>query len=104
MMHISSYSRYPNAAAGYLVTGFAPRVLILMVMFMLATAGLAQSTFGTFVGTVKDPSGAIVADCLVTLTNTGTSAARSTISDKDGNYVLVNIDPGMYKITIRAPG
>jgi Carboxypeptidase regulatory-like domain len=65
---------------------------------------LAQSTFGTFLGTVKDPTGSVVAECVVTLTNTGTSTMRSTVTDKEGNYVLVNLEPGTYEITMQAAG
>jgi hypothetical protein len=65
---------------------------------------LAQSTFGTFVGTVKDPTGSVVAECVVTLTNNGTSTQRSTVTDKEGNYVLVNLEPGTYEITMQAAG
>jgi hypothetical protein len=67
-------------------------------------SALAQSTFGTFVGTVKDPTGSVVAECAVSLTNNGTSARRSTVTDKEGNYVLVNLEPGIYEITMQAPG
>lgn len=76
--------------------------LALMILFMAASA--AQSTFGSFLGTVRDPSGSVVADCVVTLTNKGTSAQRTTTTDKDGGYVLVNIEPGSYEITMTAPG
>ncbi len=80
-------------------------LLILPVLaLILTTPGFAQSTFGTFLGTVRDPSGAVVPECVVTVTNTGTSAKRSTITDKDGGYVLVNIEPGTYDIVMQAPG
>ncbi len=74
-----------------------------MVAFMI-NGVLAQSTFGTFVGTVKDQTGSVVAECVITLTNTGTSTKRSTVTDKDGNYVLVNLEPGSYEITMQAAG
>jgi hypothetical protein len=74
------------------------------IAFVFANNVLAQSTFGTFVGTVHDPSGSVVAECVVTLTNTGTSARRSTLTDKEGNYVLVNLEPGTYEIVMQAPG
>jgi hypothetical protein len=45
-----------------------------------------------------------VPDCVVTLTNMGTSARRSAITGKDGNYVLVNLEPGSYQIVIEAVG
>ncbi len=64
----------------------------------------AQSTFGSFVGTVKDSSGAVIADAVVTATNTGTSAQRNAVSDATGNYVLVNMEPGMYEIKVEAKG
>jgi len=74
-----------------------------MISFLAATC-VAQSTFGTFVGTVHDSSGALVADCIVTLKNLGTSAQRSAVTDKTGSYVLVNIEPGTYQITMTAAG
>ena len=74
-----------------------------MISFLAATC-VAQSTFGTFVGTVHDSSGALVAECIVTLKNVGTSAQRSAVTDKTGSYVLVNIEPGTYQITMTAAG
>jgi hypothetical protein len=69
-----------------------------------AATSYAQSTFGSFVGAVHDPSGAVVADCVITLTNIATSAQRSAVTDKDGNYSLVNLEPGAYQIVMQAPG
>jgi hypothetical protein len=75
---------------------------ILVCVFVGALSG--QTTFGSFVGTVRDPTNAVVAKCEITLTNTGTSAKRSVETDKDGNYVLVNVEPGAYQIVMRSPG
>jgi hypothetical protein len=77
--------------------------MCLMAVFGAAMS-FAQSTFGSFVGSVHDPSGALVADCVITLTNVGTSAQRSVVTDKDGNYSLVNLEPGTYQIVMQAPG
>ncbi|MBZ5601833.1 MAG: TonB-dependent receptor [Acidobacteriia bacterium] len=71
---------------------------------LFAGALYGQSTFGSFVGTVRDPSHAVVPKCVITLTNTGTSAERTVETDKDGSYVLVNVEPGTYQIVMRAPG
>jgi len=65
---------------------------------------LAQSTFGAILGTAHDVSGALVAGAQVTLTNTGTTAVRSTVTDSDGNYAFRNIDVGTYKLALAAPG
>jgi hypothetical protein len=76
----------------------------IVIALSLASMAMAQSTFGSFVGTVVDPSGSVVASCVITVTNSGTSAKRSALTDKDGNYVLVNLEPGAYEIVMLAPG
>jgi hypothetical protein len=84
---------------------FASRFAI-AILFVLAfsSAGHAQSTFGSVLGTVKDPSGSFVPKAKIELLNTGTSAIRSTESDANGDYKFVNIDVGNYKLSVEAPG
>ena len=73
--------------------------------FLLNAAILtAQSTFGSFVGTVHDPSGAAVPVCKVTATNTATSAVRTTLTETNGDYNIVNLEPGTYQIMMEAAG
>ena len=69
-----------------------------------ATAAFGQSTFGEFVGTVRDPSGSVVGAAIVKATNTGTSAVRSSVTDANGGYTLVNMEPGDYELSIETPG
>ena len=88
----------------YVSLRFAGFVRTGCLFLALAASGLAQSTFGSFVGAVHDPTGGIVAECVVTITNMGTSARRSVVTDKEGNYVLVNLEPGTYQIVMQAPG
>ena len=61
-----------------------------------------QSTFGSFVGTVRDPSGAVISGASVQVTNKGTSAQRTATTDASGSYNVVNLDAGAYEIAIRA--
>ncbi len=76
--------------------------------FLLALAAAAsleaQSTFGTIVGTVRDPSGGVVSTCSVTLLDKGTSSRRTALTGDDGNYTFVNVAPGAYKVTFEAVG
>jgi hypothetical protein len=67
-------------------------------------AGYSQSTFGTVLGTVKDPSGSLIPMANVHLMNAGTNAERSAITGSNGSYEFVNIDAGKYKITVEASG
>jgi len=64
----------------------------------------AQSTFGEILGTVRDPSGAVLQGAQVTLANTGTNATRTAVTDASGNYTFSNIDVGAYALTVAAPG
>ena len=74
------------------------------VVQLFTVGGWAQSTFGEFLGTVKDPSGALVANCIVTVKNLETSSTRKVTTDSTGSYTVVNLEPGKYDITMEAPG
>lgn len=66
---------------------------------------LAQSSnAGTVSGTVVDPSNAVVPDATVTLTNTATNAARTTKTNRTGQYVFAFVDPGTYTVSVSKAG
>src|SRR5580704_18509570 len=77
---------------------------LLLIASLLPLKSLAQSTFGSIVGTVKDSSGAVIPGATVMLTNSGTAAQRTVITDQHGDYSLVNLNPGKYQITVSATG
>ncbi len=67
-------------------------------------ASYGQSTFGTVLGTVKDPSGSAVPKATVDLTNVGTNATRTTTTSDAGNYQFVNVEIGTYQLKVSATG
>ena len=75
---------------------------VLAALFAVMCPG--QSTFGEFVGTVHDPSGAVVSGCTVTVRNLGTSATRTATTDSTGSYTIVNLEPANYEITMEMTG
>jgi hypothetical protein len=77
---------------------------VIAITQLFTVTGLAQSTFGEFVGTVKDPSSAVIAGATITVKNLGTSATRTAITDETGSYTVVNLEPGDYEITMEQPG
>jgi len=79
-------------------------VVVAMVIQLFMGVGFAQSTFGEFVGTVKDPSGAVIPGCSITVKNLGTSATRTAGTDEFGSYTVVNLEPGTYEITMELAG
>ena len=76
----------------------------LMIAFTLSTPLIAQSTFGSIVGTVKDSAGALVPGATVSLSNAGTSAVRTITTNQAGEYSFLNLNAAKYQITIVAPG
>jgi len=77
---------------------------LLLSVFILAGSSFAQSTYGSFVGTVKDPQGATIAGATVKLVNVGTSATRETTSSSTGQYAFLNVEPGSYRIVVEFAG
>jgi hypothetical protein len=64
----------------------------------------AQSTSGTILGTVKDPSGRAVTTVKVEVLNKGTDARRATITNDEGDFRFSDIEAGSYVLTLEAPG
>ena len=64
----------------------------------------AQEFRGTISGTVTDPTGAVVKDAQVTITETSTGTVNRTKSDSAGQYVVPFLQPGDYQISIEVKG
>ena len=64
----------------------------------------AQETTATVTGQVQDASGAIVVGAEVTITNTETNTQSSTQTGSSGDYVLMLLRPGKYKLAVSHPG
>src|SRR6185436_368960 len=70
----------------------------------LPVSALAQSTFGTILGTVTDKSGGVVPGVKITVTNTAQNVSREVTADSQGNYDALNLNPGPYSVSASAPG
>ena len=63
------------------------RVRIILAFFVLAATSLMAQTFrGTILGTVTDPSGAVVPGAKVVVRNVATGLERTTQTSADGSY------------------
>ena len=71
---------------------------------MCATASYAQLTRGAIIGTVQDPSGAVIANANVRIVNSATKAERTTTSGGEGLYRFDGVDPGVYSVVFNATG
>jgi outer membrane receptor protein involved in Fe transport len=77
--------------------------LVFCSILIFAPASLAQG-FGSMVGRVTDPTGAVVASVKVTATEHGTRLSRSATSDAQGLYVIPSLRPSSYDLTAEANG
>jgi len=77
---------------------------VLVVFALLSLRALSQTETGTILGTVTDPSGAVVTGATITVTNTGTGAIRKTATDATGSYTVSGLQPGQYEVLISSSG
>jgi outer membrane receptor protein involved in Fe transport len=76
---------------------------VLFVVAFFAVSSAAQSNKGTIKGTITDQNGAVVQKATVTSTNVATNEERTVESREDGTYEIPLVDPGTYKVTVKAP-
>jgi hypothetical protein len=69
----------------------------------LSTPLKAQG-LGQFNGTVTDPSGAVISGAKVTITESGTSFARTVTSSPEGFYSIPSLRPSDYNLKVEATG
>jgi hypothetical protein len=80
-------------------------VVVLFAMLSLSLANSwAQTTFASIVGTIHDPSGAVVAGATVTVINMDTNEQRTVKTDANGDYHVLNLVPGTYRLNIESAG
>jgi len=78
--------------------------LMAFVFLALSQSMSAQSSNGQITGLVTDISGAAVEGASVTATDTATGVVYSTKSNSSGVYVLPQLVPGPYKVSLTKEG
>ena len=76
-------------------------VFAALVFTSLATA---QTFQGTLRGRIVDPNGAATPEAKLTLTDEGTSIARTTVTSSSGEYDFAAVRPSTYTLSVEAPG
>ena len=81
------------------------RFLLVLAILSLAVSTVAQEITGTILGTVKDPTGAVVPGASVTVLNTDKNVViRTVTSNEAGEYTAPLLPIGHYNLTVTAPG
>src|SRR6266566_5570673 len=83
---------------------FNPRYLLILVVLFAGLPFRASAQDATFVGTVTDQSGSVMANVKITITNAETSLARTITTNDSGQYVAVDLRIGHYSVKAEASG
>jgi hypothetical protein len=78
------------------------KIVSVCLLLLLAGGLFAQTTEVN--GVVTDPSGAVLPNATITVTNSQTGSQRSAVSDAQGHYTVPQLTPGTYTLKATASG
>ena len=78
--------------------------VIVLLLGVFAGQMAAQTINGQIVGTVTDPTGAVITGAKVTLTYDLTGQQRQFTTDSSGNFIYPDLVPGTYDISVTQSG
>src|ERR1700730_4028208 len=85
-----------------------PRIVVVLIALLLSLGTSirlqAQAVGATLAGTITDPSGGVVANATITITNTATGVPRTASTNDAGFYSAPNLQPGDYEVRATAAG
>lgn len=73
-------------------------------LLVFSVAGLAQGPTAEISGAAQDPSGAVLAGVVVTVTNPATNTQRTSTTNAAGTYSLPALPPGVYNMKAELTG
>jgi len=79
-------------------------ILALFLLLLISTAAFAQQGTSQLKGKVVGPDGSALPGVTVTIKHQDSGVVRTTISDKDGVYVMSAVTPGVYEMTAELSG
>ena len=77
-----------------------------LVIYLLTLAGSApaQESRASIIGRVTDSSGGVVPGAKITATHQDTNVAVHSVSNAEGNYQILFVNPGIYKVVAELAG
>src|ERR1700727_825814 len=90
----------------FLCCNSSVRHAMIVLLFFIACAAtrLHAQGYASIVGTVTDPTGAVIPSATVTAVQTQTGHATVVTAGKDGAYVFPALLPSTYSISVSAQG
>src|SRR5215510_16374680 len=75
---------------------------VIITVFSLATAAFGQTDQARVAGTVRDQTNAVIQGATITIKNDRTGDQRTTTSNQEGGFLVTNLKPSVYTITVTA--
>jgi hypothetical protein len=83
---------------------FLKSILCLVIMYpALVVLAHAQVSEASVCGRVSDQTGAIVVNATVIVRNVDTGQARTSRTNNQGDYIINQLPPGVYELSVAAP-
>ena len=85
----------------------SPQFCWIFVLILLLSGPfrlLSQAYFGSVTGLLTDPTGAVLPEAKVILTDQNKGYTFNAVSDHSGRYLFRSIPPGVYSVTAEVPG
>jgi hypothetical protein len=79
-------------------------LLTVAMIVMAANLGWAQLYSSSIAGVVEDPTGAVVRNAAVTLTDVTTNFKYRATTDNAGRYIFRSLQPSLYSLKVEASG
>jgi hypothetical protein len=73
-------------------------------LLLVCSSARAQDATGRIVGTVTDPSGAVIPGAEIVVTNPNTGVSRKAVTEADGNFQVLQVPIGIYRVSAERPG
>jgi len=83
---------------------FLISVFLATLILFLSTNLFGQQLTGSLSGTANDSSGAAVPGASVELKNAASGDIRHVVSNGDGFFAIVSVQPGTYSLTVSKAG
>src|SRR5260370_77308 len=78
--------------------------LFVLLLILSATMARAQILYGTISGNVTDRSGEVISNGSVSAVNVGTGISGTVTRNSEGIYLIQDLQPGTYTLTVTATG
>ena len=79
-------------------------IFVFLTSFLAVSLPLRADVTGSILGTVRDSSQAVVAGATVVATNAGTNMSKSAVTGPSGEFRLLALPAGTYRVVVTAQG